>query len=653
MTRYRIIATAGHVDHGKSSLVKVLTSHATDRLPEEQKRGITIDLGFAHMSLPDPDHDSEWSVGLIDVPGHENFVKNMVAGVGAIDLALLVTAADDCWMPQTEEHLQILEYLGVRHGLIALTKVDLVTQDDLELIIELIRDETAGTFLEKAPIIPTSIKDGRGTDQLSRAILDVLRETPDPRNIGKARLSVDRAFSMKGIGTVVTGSLTDGILKRDDPVLLLPSAMKSRVRSLQHYSQETESCSPGTRSALNLAHADLSSHTKGDSAGIRRGTVITSIEAAEPTRNIHIHLWRSSRLEKGEYQIQRPLRHNSVVRFHSGGGNIPGRIGLLGLRQLGPGGECLAQIHLERPVHVMAGDRFIIRDWPEQCTLAGGTVLDAHPGSRRLSSPQQKRMLESRQGKATDPEVFIRTLVERDHHADIGTLLATAPFSGDQQEQAISTLEVTGAILRRGTRIVSLQWWKHFVDSASGMILEEHRNRPERIGLRTNSVMARMNREGLPADFQPMLRDELEAGGFRIQGEFIHHESHRISLPENLAGPARRIRQCLLGDPMNPGILRENIHTENDRKALQFLIDSGEVVRVSEEIALHSSVFNDAVERIAAHIRSHGPATVSELKDTINATRKVMVPLLEILDGRGITRRDGDRRTLGPSAYPK
>ena len=649
--QFRILATAGHVDHGKSSIARALTNVNTDRLPEEQKRGITIELGFAHFEIPGhKSPDVPYSIGLIDVPGHENFVKNMVAGVGAIDVALLVTAADDGWMPQTEEHLQILEYLGVENGLIALTKSDLVSGDDLEMAMEFVREEVQGTFLADAPIIPTSVKSGLGLEELKRTIAEILDKCPAPRNIGKPRLSVDRAFSIRGIGTVVTGTLTDGCLRKDDNVIIIPGSRKSRVRSIQHYNTEAEFSLPGTRTALNLAHAEISGHSRSEGDGIHRGSVVCSAGAAVESDNLHVLLERSARLTTGQYMMDRPLRHNSVVRFHTGGGNIPARISLLQQRTLEPGESCLAQIRLDHPTHILAGDRFIVRDWPEETTLAGGIVLDAAPGNHKISGKKQLELLNARRDDPTSPELFISTLLVREKYIRKDILTATAPFSCDTESTTLDTQEKSGRITQSGHFIIDKTWWKNFVDTAENMIRQEHKSRPERIGLRVNSLTSKLQRDGCPPEFIPTMRLHLESAGFQIRGEFIHHESHSISLPDNLKAPANRIRRTLLDDPYNPGNLRELIHSEADRMALQFLIDSGEVLRISDGIAIPSEVFNEAAARVVRFLESAGPSTVSDLKECVNASRKVMVPLLELMDARGITSRDGDLRSVGPSA---
>lgn len=647
MDHYRIIATAGHVDHGKSSLVKSLTSVDPDRLPEEKKRGITIELGFAQMTLPSPANpEDQHVIGIVDVPGHENFVKNMVSGVGGIDAAILVVAADDGWMPQTEEHLQILEYLGIQHVIIALTKSDKVTRDDIELATDFVREEIESSSIAQAEIIPLSSHDGSGIEALKNAVAGILDRLPPRYSGATARLSVDRAFSKKGVGTVVTGTLIDGPMQRDQTVTIVPGMIPSRIRSLQTYNCESDSSLPGTRTALNLAHAEIESGNRGKESGIHRGSIVVTGSSILTTNRIHGIICRSPRLESGQYQIKRPLKHNSVVRIHCGSGNFPARISLHNMRELLPGESCLVQFKLESSIFVKTGDRFIVRDWPQTATLAGGTVLDPHPSGYKLTDTRQLKLLEARKGDPTDQKAFICSQIQRDHYTRESELLVSLPPHAGPQESAISNL-LTGKVIQKlGDQLVDTTWWEGFVTMAIEMVQGEHARRPERIGLRSNSLMSHLQRHGMPTEFQPVMRESLEANGFAYRGEFVHHNSHIIRLPDNLKAPAGKITNGLKNNPYHPGNLRELVVTESDQKALQFLIDTAEVIQVSDSVILSAGVFNDSVKKIQSYIQEHGPSTVSELKDAVGASRKIIVPLLEILDARGMTKRDGDKRSL-------
>src|SRR5262245_2854972 len=351
-----IVATAGHVDHGKSSLVKALTGTDPDRLPEEKARGITIDLGFAHLELPAPTSfksqgSTTFSLGIVDVPGHEDFVKNMVAGVGSIDLALFVVAADDGWMPQTEEHLQILSYLGVTNAIVALTKIDLAP--DEERAEAALREKLTGTPFGNAPIVRTSIPQARGFEELKAALKSELARTPLPKNAGKPRLAVDRVFTLHGIGTVVTGTLSGGTLQTGQSVVIQPSGKNTRIRNLQSHNQDVTTAGPGTRTAVNLPDVFVAGKTQGYAdSGIGRGEIVTIPGLGEPSRTVDAMLEKSLRLAYLDLPESRPLKDGALVRVHHGSANHSARLLLLDGAELHPGQKALAQLRFEEPVFV-------------------------------------------------------------------------------------------------------------------------------------------------------------------------------------------------------------------------------------------------------------------------------------------------------------
>src|SRR5688572_19764603 len=355
-TRHYVVATAGHVDHGKSSLIKALTGTDPDRLPEEKARGITIDLGFAHLELPSPAgvHPSvTYDVGIVDVPGHEDFVKNMVAGIGSIDLALLVVAADDGWMPQTEEHLQILTYLGVSRGAVALTKIDLAASE-AEAVAN-VRERLKNSPLADAPVVPTSVVSGRGLAELKSALSGVLSETPPQRDVGKPRLAVDRAFVLKGIGTVVTGTLTGGRLRRGQAAVVQPSGKATRVRSVQNHSRDVEAGLPGSRVALNLPDLAVDAgHAAATEAAVGRGDVVTLAELGGPSDTLDVLLERSGRVTNSDDPgAARPLKDGTVVHVHHGSGDFAAKVALLKGKELPPGARGLVQLRFESPVFAL------------------------------------------------------------------------------------------------------------------------------------------------------------------------------------------------------------------------------------------------------------------------------------------------------------
>ncbi|MGI9239319.1 MAG: selenocysteine-specific translation elongation factor, partial [Verrucomicrobiales bacterium] len=393
-----IVGTAGHIDHGKSTLIEALTGIDPDRLPEEKARGMTIELGFAHLQLDDPGQaDSPYQLGLIDVPGHADFVKNMVAGVGSVDVALFVVAADDGWMPQSEEHLEILSYLGVGRAVVALTKADTV-EDPAERAME-ISLQLEGTPFEGAAVVPVCAIIGDGIDELKAALRAALADTPEPRDIGKPRLSVDRVFSPQGIGTVVTGTLAGGRFEKGDGCCVQPYAQDASLRNVQSHSQNREVVLPGTRTALNLPELGIRRGRSRD--GIRRGDVVTLAGLGESATRLHVVLEKSSRNSAGQGgSSKRPVKHAQRVRVHHGSASVGARVMFFENGDLQAGGKMIAELRLDEPLFAMVGDCLVLRDWSKRFTLCGGCVLDPTPPDESYRTAGQRSFLEQR---AEDP----------------------------------------------------------------------------------------------------------------------------------------------------------------------------------------------------------------------------------------------------------
>ncbi len=420
-----IIATAGHVDHGKSALVKSLTGIDPDRLPEEKARGITIDLGFANLELPPSIAGTPpYQVGIVDVPGHEDFVKNMVAGVGSIDLALFVVAADDGWMPQTEEHLQILSYLGVNRAVVVLTKSDLI-QDERRAIAA-VHDKLRDTPFAEAPIVSTSVVTGRGLDDLKMAITSVLDNSSPPRDIGKPRLPVDRVFTLRGIGTVVTGTLIGGTLRRGQAVTIQPSGATARIRNIQSHNHDVEFSVPGTRTALNLP--DFAAVDD-----VHRGDVVTLAEIGEPSDTLDVALEISAR-------VTHRLKDGVQVRIHHGTKSIPAKVVLFERKELAPGTHALAQLKLEAGIFVFTGDRYVLRDSAGQNTLAGGVVLDPDPERKMLRSEGRLNFLRLRAESTSDATSFVASQIARDRAVRRSHLLLKSNFTSGDISNSVSAV---------------------------------------------------------------------------------------------------------------------------------------------------------------------------------------------------------------------
>ena len=653
-TRSFILATAGHVDHGKSALVRTLTGTDPDRLPEEKARGITIDLGFAHLDLGD-NH-----LGIVDVPGHEDFVKNMVAGVGSIDLALFVVAADDGWMPQTEEHLQILLYLGVTRAVVAMTKVDLA--GDEAAARARIAAKLKGTPFENAPVVGTSIVTNRGFDELKAALGAALKDLPPQRDVGKPRLPVDRAFVLKGVGTVVTGTLTGGPLKRGQGVVVQPSGRAARVRTIQTHNAEVESIVPGNRVALNLP--DLQVDADGRSAAgtgvVQRGDVITLAEFGKPGDTIDVVLERSGRgAERGAEEggpaggAARRLKDATRVRMHLGSGDFPCRVYFIGGdKELQPGGRALAQLRFEQPVFAFAGDRFIVRDWPEQHTLAGGVVLDADAARRGYRQDARREFLAARAAAPDAVLPFVRSELTRLGVARRAALLLKSRFSTAEVAQAVAQLVQGGAAVAAGDVVADAARWKALRRKAEELVDAEHKARPEQLGVKLTDLRAAVG-DALPegeAGVFDALVAEMARGGFVRTGALIRRATHRAALPPRLQAAGARIRAALAAKPFDPPARRELVPDAVSQQALRFLVDTGEAVEVGDDAVLSSEGYTRAIEAIRTFLRQKGSATVSELKPVLGVSRRIMVPLLERLDRDGVTMRKGDVRVLRGNA---
>jgi selenocysteine-specific elongation factor len=643
-THHFILATAGHVDHGKSSLVKALTGTDPDRLPEEKARGITIDLGFAHLDLtvasPAP---ATFRLGIVDVPGHEDFVKNMVAGVGSIDLALFIVAADDGWMPQTEEHLQILAYLGVARAVVALTKIDLAEGREAEVIAAL-RGRLSGTPFADAPIVPTSIVSGRGFEDLKRTLSDVLAAMSPPRDLGKPRLPVDRVFTLLGIGTVVTGTLSGGPLRRGQAVVIQPRGTPSRIRSLQSHNQAVEIGGPGTRTALNLPETGRRSESEPE--GVARGDVITLPELGAASDTVDVVLERSPRLVDAKAATARPLKDGTRLRVHHGSANVPARVLLRDTPALLPGQRALAQLRCEAPVFMLGGDHLILRDWAEQTTLAGGLALDPDGNRRLWRDPRQRRLLETRSGQPANPVVWVHSLLERDGIVHRAGILVKSRFTQAEIAEAVRRLLSERQALEAGEFLAGAAWWGELRRLAAEAIDREHAAHPERLGLGLTVLRAELGRQLRHAGVFEALLTDLCRADFRQTGNALQRAGHRASLPPQLQAAGTRVRAALAAKPLEPPSRKELAPDGPTQQAVRFLIETGEAIEVGPELVLAREAYDRALESIRAHLRARGSATVSDLRQLLGSSRRIMVPLLEKLDRDGVTRREGDVRVL-------
>ena len=620
--KHFIIATAGHVDHGKSALVKALTGTDPDRLPEEKKRQITIDLGFAALNVTAPNGD-QIHAGIVDVPGHEDFVRNMIAGVGSIDLALFVVAADDGWMPQSEEHLQILTYLGVQRAVIALTKSDL---GGIDIVTNQIREQLTGTPFADSPIVPTSVRSGTGIEKLVNTLATQLAKTQPQLDVCKPRLFIDRVFTLRGIGTVVTGTLTGGSLRRGQQIVVYPSNLETRIRSIQSHGHERDVAQPGMRTAINLPDLRLDQ--------VKRGDVVTLPGHGMPTSILIVRVVRPSRLSCNK-TVAYPLKNGLSTYVHHGTARVAARIRFRENGSLEVGKEKSAHLTLASPIFAFIGDRFVVRDSSERHTIAGGIVLDPDGNKESLAAIVALDSIDS----------LVRATLARQGFARRENLLSKSRFSADEISEVLTNLEQSGEIVLSQHIAAHCEFWRKLGAQAIGLIDAAHKQTPERAGIDLSELRSALR---IPdAEVLESLVADLCKGDFVRKGSVVAWTSHRPTLPAHLQPVEKRIRETLTGQPFDPPSRKAIESDPRARQVVRFLIENGDVTELALDVVLLRESFERMKSQVAEFISKNGPATVSELRQALGSSRRIMVPLLERLDRDGITRRVGDKRTLG------
>ena len=605
------------MDHGKSVLVHALTGIDPDRLPEEKERGMTIDLGFAWLKLP-----SGREVSIIDVPGHERFIKNMLAGVGGIDVALLVIAADEGVMPQTREHLAILDLLGVERGIVVVTKKDLVEEDWLELVMLDVSEVMEGTTFAQAAVVPVSAVTEDGLDDLLARIDALLDEIPPKKNLDRPRLSVDRVFTVSGFGTVVTGTLVEGSLSTGQEVEILPTGGKSRIRGLQTHKRKVKEAFPGARVAVNL--------TGVEAEDLHRGNVLTVPGWLRPTRALDVKL----RLIR---DMSRPLRHNMPVTFHTGSAESPGKVRLLDNDKLEPGTNGWAQVILDEPVAVAKGDLFVIRS--TQDTLGGGEIVTLHAKKhRRFREDVVQRLSIMEKGS---PGETLFTALQEKQPIELGVLATRCNIPLEEAIKAVDSLVSEGRVLivsgrESGALLMAVEGLQRILMvTLSGY----HRQFPLRVGMSRDELRNRLKIS--PSLFPNVIEQLLQRGVVIEEGMMVHLPSHVVKVTKEQQASIDRFLKSLEQNPYAPpGDFLP------DPELLGSLIDQGKVVKVSDNVVFTSSIYEEIVERVVAYIQENGKINVGGVKDLLKTTRKFAVALLEHLDTKKVTKRVGDDRVL-------
>ena len=618
-----VIGTAGHVDHGKSTLVKALTDIDPDRLPEEKEREMTVDLGFAWMTLP-----SGREVSIVDVPGHERFIKNMLAGVGAIDLAMLIVAADESVMPQTREHLAILDILQITRGIVVVTKADLVDEELVELVKAEVEDTLRRTSFEGCPMIGVSAYTGEGLEELKSAIDSVLDETEARRDLGRPRLPIDRCFTISGFGTVVTGTLIDGSLAVGQEVVLAGSGQRARVRGLQSHKTKVDSTGPGVRLAVNLSGLSRDE--------VERGEILTSPGWLDPTYRIDAHL----RMVKG---APHPLKHNEGVTFHLFTSESSARVRLLDADRLSAGEEGWVQILLAEPLPAVKGDFFVLRSAED--TLGGGQVVDPKPRRRyrRFDVDVVERLMTLDQGTGED---VIVSVAEQAGPCDLTTLSRRANLPLDEVLERVRRLVDDGQLVMLGSMgtdadaaVYSSQGWQ-VLKSKTFTILGAHHNQyPLRRGAPAPELRSRL---GLSQPVYQRVLSMLEDQGFLVEErQSVRLPEHEVTLTPEMERQTGRYLRALDSNPYSPPG-----DQPLDPELLGVLIDQGLVVRVTDSVVFAAAAYQEMTRRIVEHLKTEGSITVGEARTMFDTSRKYVLPLLEYMDQQQITRRSGDERVL-------
>jgi selenocysteine-specific elongation factor len=632
--KHIVLGTAGHVDHGKTALIKALTGIDTDRLKEEKERGITIELGFASLTLPDGQ-----TFGVVDVPGHERFIRNMVSGAAGIDLVIMVIAADEGVMPQTKEHLQICSLLGLKKGLVALTKADLVDEDWQDLVIDDIRTFLKGTFLEASPIVPVSALTGAGLADLLNALDKTASEIAEKSDAGLFRLPIDRVFSIKGFGTVVTGTLVSGNIRTGEDVTILPHRITSRIRGIEVHNQSVSLAESGQRTAINLQGIEK--------AMIARGDVLTRPGTLEATRRLDVYFDYLPVNEK-------KLKNRAIVRFHTGASEVMARISFLDRDDIAPGDKAFAQLFLALPAVVMAGDRFVIRSYSPVTTIGGGAVID--PLSRKHKRYSGRIIQELDRLHHGDDLEQIATVIDRSSFTGInlqGLVIRTGLPQGQVKKRLETLFSQKQAVLldREEIRAISFKIYRDLQEKLFSDIRAFHEKFPLQEGMSREELRTKVGSFVSPKLFNAVMRELEKNGRIVIDRENLRLPDHRVNLQGEMEDLRQAIAELYRNAGLTPPSFKEVMEKFAEQKSrvssvLNVMLKDGSLIKINEDLNFDQEALAKLREDYKNLLLKEGKSSPASFKELTGLSRKFIIPLLEYYDMTKLTVRSGEHRIL-------
>ncbi len=625
-----IIGTAGHVDHGKTKIIEALTGEDTDRLKEEKERGISVDLGFAPFKLP-----SQRVAGVVDVPGHEKFIHNMLAGIAGIDLVLLVVDINEGIMPQTKEHLAIMELLQIKSGVVVLTKIDLADEEWIMLMEEEVMENLHGTFLEDAPVVKTSVVTGEGIDTLKEVIDEQLKDLPLKDEQGPVRMPIDRAFQVPGFGTIVTGTLESGTINKDDELEIVPGNVKTRARQLQVHGEQVEAGKAGQRLAINVPNVIADD--------LERGYILAEPHYFRAVKQCDVRL---NLLEDADWE----LKNGSPLHIHVGAGESVARVYFYGQKKLSPGGTALAQIRLYKPLPIFRGDRFIVRSYSPVTTIGGGVVLEHNAKKKPLQSSEVIQKLTALE--KGEPRELVYQLVYEQGIVPYDLIKKEAGIAAEELPNILSSLEKDELVQRLGDYVVSVHKLKTLEEKLCAVLGNYHKEYPLRPGKPKAELVSLIMKEGIDEKASVLLvNDFVRRGAFELKDDFIRNPGFFPQPQAEQRKDLDRIQELFSKQGFKPPQIEElaqelSVKEDRVKEYLEYLVYQQTLVRVSPEMYLLTEHLEEAKELLMDHFSQQDTLSISEWRDMLNTSRRYALPILEYFDRVKITKRQGDVRVV-------